>query len=96
MRLRLVKKESHGGPYREIDIFCISDGKLIIGECKMNNKLELNEIMKYKNIYNETNSKKIIFSTFNNEGWSEGTLNKLNEILGDDVNYELYNKKNLC
>jgi hypothetical protein len=93
--IEISKKESPEIPYREIDIFCISDGKLIIGECKRDNKLAFDEIVKYKDIYKETNAEKIIFSTFDDEGWSYGTLERFKEILGDEINYELFNKDNL-
>lgn len=80
---------------REIDLFCISDGKIIIGECKRENRLRKKEIRKYKKIYKEIMAEKLIFCTFNEKGWSNGTLDKLEDILGDKINYELFKLEDL-
>lgn len=88
--IEIEKKEK-----KEIDICCISDGKIIIGECKKQNNLKETEIKKYKDIYNEIGANKIIFSTFNVEGWSEKTQNQIKNILGEEIKYEIFNKKDL-
>lgn len=93
--IEIRKKEKPEEQYREIDICCISNGKIIIGECKVQNKLKNEEIEKYKDIYNEIGAQKIIFSTFNERGWSRGTISKFKRILGEEINYELFNKKDL-
>lgn len=79
----------------EIDIICICDGKIIIGECKLGNELDNDEIKKYKWIYKEIGAYKIIFSTFDEKGWSDGTLKRIKKILGEEINYDLLNKKEL-
>lgn len=94
--IEIRKKENPSEQYREIDICCILDGKIIIGECKVDNKLKDKEIKKYKDIYEEIGAEKIIFSTFNKKGWSGGTLNKFKEILGEEINYDTFNKEELC
>lgn len=94
--IEIRKKENPEDQYREIDICCISDGKIMIGECKRHNKLKDKEIQKYKDIYEEIGANKIIFSTFDKKGWSKGTLKKLKEILGEKINYEIFNKEDLC
>lgn len=94
--IEIRKMEHPNEQYREIDICCISDGKIVIGECKRHNKLEKEEIKKYKDVYEEIGADKIIFSTFNEKGWSECTINKIKIILGEEVNYEIFTKKDLC
>lgn len=93
--VEIRKKENPEKQHGEIDICCIHDGKIIIGECKIHNKLKRKEIEKYRDIYNEIGADKIIFSTFNEKGWSEGTLNIFKEILGEKINYTTFNKKDL-
>ncbi|MDO8870091.1 MAG: hypothetical protein Q7V10_05005 [Methanobacteriaceae archaeon] len=93
--IEIRKKELPDNQYREIDICCISDGKIIVGECKIDNKLEDVEIEKYKEIYQEIGADKIIFSTFDEKGWSEGTIKKFEKILGNEVKFEVFNKKDL-
>lgn len=93
--IEIREKENPEAQYREIDICCISDGKIIIGECKINNRLKDEEIEKYKDIYEEIGADKIIFSTFNQTGWSRGTISKFKKILGEEINYELFNKEDL-
>lgn len=51
--IEIRKKENPEDQYKEIDICCISDGKILIGECKLNNKLKDEEIEKYKDIYDK-------------------------------------------
>lgn len=94
--IEIRKMEHPDDQYREIDICCISDGKIVIGECKQQNKLEKEEIEKYKDIYEEIRADKIIFSTFKEKGWSDGTLSLFEEILRDEVNYEIFTKNELC
>ena len=82
----------------EFDIHCILDGKIIIGECKSNDKLSKEDIKKYKLLAKNSNIDRLIFST--SEGnWKEGTLEKLNKLeeeLGNyNVELSIYTKKDL-
>lgn len=85
--IEVRRKEAPEEQYKELDICCISDGKFIVGECKIGNRLEDDEIRKYKDIYDELGVDKIVFSTFNKNGWSKGTLKKIDTILGKNYNY---------
>ena len=93
--IEVRKKESPEEQHKEIDICCICDGKIVIGECKINNKLKDEEIEKYKYFYEKIGAHKIILSTFNQNGWSNGTQNKINNILGEKYNYETFKKDDL-
>lgn len=104
--IELRKKENPENQYMEIDICCISDGKIIIGECKKSNKLDeengksAEEIIdNYIKIYEKlgVSDKELIFSTFNRNGWSKGTsaqkgtLEKIKEALDDKkIDYKLF------
>lgn len=95
--IELKKDDKQDKPNKELDVCCIVDGKLIIGECKINNKLgsspeEESQIIKeYKKFYHKINADKLIFATFDSKGWSKGTEKRLEEFL-DDIHYELYKR----
>jgi len=93
--IEVRKKESPEEQHKEIDICCICDGKIVIGECKINNKLKNEEIEKYKYFYEKIGAHKIILSTFNENGWSNGTQRKINNILSEKYNYETFKKDDL-
>lgn len=79
---------------QELDICCISDGNIIIGECKINNDLVNKELGKYNYFYNKLKAHKVVLSTFNEKGWSDSTNSKIKEKLGN-INYEIYDKNDL-
>lgn len=84
-----------GDSKQELDICCIVDGEIIIGECKKPNELTNKEIKKYKNFYYQLPSKYIVLSTFNIDGWSNLTLTKINKILGEQVEHVIYKQGDL-
>jgi len=94
-------KSSKKKPEIELDICCISDGKIIIGECKKSNKieedvnLEKKKLTNYKYFYKQMGAKEFVLSTFNKNGWSDRTIKNIEEIFGDEINYTLLNKKDL-
>lgn len=84
--LEVISRETK----QELDICCVVDGEIIIGECKKPGEVTEREIRKYKNFYYLLNSKFVVFSTFNEDGWSEGTLNRINKILSTEIEYVTY------
>lgn len=95
-QIKLKKKTNPDKNFMEIDICCISDGEIIIGECKKSNTLTKKEIKKYKQLYYEIGAKKLIFSTFDENGWSKGTLKNIEDIIDKNINLTLINKHDLC
>ncbi|WP_300386196.1 hypothetical protein, partial [Clostridium sp.] len=69
--------------YCEIDFICNLDGKLILGECKSNNEIDLKQINKYKHIAIQTGADKIYFCTLRSE-FNEAS-NKLINNLRDEL-----------
>lgn len=73
-------------PDFEIDICCIMDGKLYIGECKSNNQITQEEINKYKSLTITGFINGLIFST-NTDNFNSGTLGRISELKQDIDKY---------
>lgn len=82
----------------EVDICCISDGEIFIGECTIENRLgknkeeELKKLKHLKYIANNIGAKKIIISTLQNSLTSD-LKNSIKKIIPNDI--ILYTKKDL-
>lgn len=81
-------------PDFEVDICCVVDGGLVIGECKKGDSLTKKELKKYTDLAGILNSD-LLFATLS-DGWNESTLNKINERKAHiTVNIDLYNRSDL-
>ena len=66
----------------EVDLFCVSDGVLTIGEAKKESRLgksgseENLEIEKYKKLVAGLSARRLIFATLD-ENWKSGTINRV-------------------
>jgi hypothetical protein len=73
---------------KELDILCIRDGIITLGEAKKENRLgagggnEVDEIRKYFYLAKEIGARALVFATFS-EAWSPETLNNVNKIITD-------------
>ena len=76
--IEIRTKEDSEKPDFEIDICCIVDGEIIMGECKRNNKLTDKIIEKYTQLVNNIGANKVIFSTFCNS-WSKTAQSKITQ-----------------
>jgi len=71
-------------PYLEIDICCLVDGAIVIGECKKGDKLERTarkektRLNKYKHIMESIGASRIIFSTLSDD-WNDTTKYRIHE-----------------
>lgn len=87
-QIKLKKISEPDKDFMEIDICCISDGKIMIGECKKPKKLHSNTIKKYYDI-----STKIgaigVFSTFEPNGFSNDVKENIAKLFGED-NYQIF------
>lgn len=70
----------------ELDLVAVKDGRILIGEATISNKLNNNaseekkEIIKLKNLAETVNAKEIVLATYS-DNWSEGTKLRVSEIL---------------
>ncbi|MGE7907526.1 hypothetical protein ACQKNS_24460 [Peribacillus sp. NPDC094092] len=92
IELRQDKQSSK--PDMEIDICCVVDGDIIIGECKnatslKDNKKNTDEIVvkKYIRLAEKVQAHKVVFSTICQ--WSEGTLTVLKKYQSNTKNIEI-------
>ena len=73
---------------KELDILCIRDGIITLGEAKKENRLgagggnEVHEIRKYFYLAKEIGARALVFATFS-EAWSQETLTNVNRIITD-------------
>jgi len=73
---------------KEIDICCICDGDIVIGECKKNNKIEntrkkeIDILKTIADIFLKLKANKCIFSTYSNN-WREETAKLIGNIFHD-------------
>lgn len=88
--LELIKSGTNSTEERkELDILCIQDGVLTLGEAKKENRLgnnansEVNEIRKYFSLAQEIGAKALVFATFS-EAWAPETLNNIKRIVTDN------------
>lgn len=92
-QIKLKKISEPDSEFMEIDICCISDGKIMIGECKRPKRLPLRTIQRYYDI-----STKIgaigVFSTFEPSGFSNDVKEKIAELFGED-NYQTFDGNEL-
>jgi hypothetical protein len=87
--LELVKRGANSEEEKkELDILCIRDGIIILGEAKKENRLgagggnEVHEIRKYFHLAREIGARALVFATFS-EAWSPETINNVNRIITD-------------
>jgi hypothetical protein len=87
--LELIKSRANSTEKKkELDILCIQDGVLTLGEAKKENRLgngasnEVHEIRKYFSLAQEIGAKVLVFATFS-QSWSSETLNNLNRVITD-------------
>jgi hypothetical protein len=97
--IEIRQNPSDSKPNMEIDICCISDGNIIIGECKKGNKLsektgdervaeEKAVIEKYIDIANKIGADRIVFSTLS-ENWNQTTLDLIYDYKGKNSDIEI-------
>jgi hypothetical protein len=73
---------------KELDILCIRDGIITLGEAKKENRLgvggrkEVHEIRKYFYLAKEIGARALVFATFS-DAWSPETIKNVNEIVTD-------------
>jgi hypothetical protein len=96
-----IEVEKNGFGKSEIDICCISDGSIILGECKKPDRLEKTaqeeekSIKRYKRLAEDIGTDKIVFATLS-DSWREETKNKINQVLKDSrIGKELLTKSDL-
>jgi hypothetical protein len=83
--LELVKSGStNQKPEFELDVVAIVDGAIVLGEAKKTDKLENNEIKKYRHLAKKTGAKKLVFATFA-EMWSDETLIRIKNIIDTET-----------
>ncbi|WP_409291133.1 hypothetical protein [Peribacillus sp. SCS-37] len=80
--VEIRKDKSSLKPIMEIDICCVVDGNIVIGECKKGNNLkggrsEEEVIKKYLSLAEEIQAHTVVFSTM--ENWSQTTRDLLEE-----------------
>jgi hypothetical protein len=82
----------------EIDINCILDGKLIIGECKSSDTIPKKQIKKYIRLTKELKIDILVFSTTEHK-WNKSTLKELKEqkkkLKKHGIRVEILNRKQL-
>ena len=83
---------------KELDICCLCDGKIILGECKINNRIDDTEKKEkerlefLRNLFLKLRANKILFSTYSNN-WRDKTLELIGSFFRE---YGLvYNKNDL-
>lgn len=69
-------------PDYESDICCILDGRLIIGECKINGEITQEEIKKYETISKQSNADRIVFGAVK-ENFKPGSLQRIKKLETD-------------
>ena len=91
--IEIRQDEDSPKPDLEIDICCVVDGQIIIGECKKGNDLKDNGkseemvIQKYLRLAEQIQAHKVVFSTL--ENWSEPTLKLLEKYQNKMKNIEI-------
>lgn len=80
--LELRKNQDYVKPDMEIDICCISDSEMIIGECKSNNKITQKEINKIRNLALKSYLDTVVFSTTKDD-FAKDTLDRIEPIKND-------------
>jgi len=92
-QIKLKKIDEPDNTCMEIDICCISDGEIIIGECKKPNTLTIRNINRYKNLAHEIGATSI-FSTLNTDGFSRNVLKNIEESFGENK-FKVFNGQEL-
>lgn len=87
--LELIRPRSNSKEEKkELDILCIRDGIITLGEAKKENRLgvgggnEVHEIRKYFYLAKEIGARALVFATFS-DAWSPETIKNVNEIVTD-------------
>ena len=76
-----IKEIGSSKDYMELDVCCICNGKIIIGECKKPNKVHMGQIRKYAELCEKLGAEKVIFSTINNEGFSKDVEDNIKKVM---------------
>jgi hypothetical protein len=77
-------------PQLEVDILCIKDGDMFLGEAKKEDRLarkgteEVREIRKYTSLARESGVRKVVFATFA-ERWSQRTIDNIEREVPDPI-----------
>ncbi len=80
---------------KEIDLCCVLDGEIFIGECKTSKTVNQKDIKKYFELATEVGAQGLIFSTLSPE-WSEGTRNNILKLSRDkELKIKLYKHDDL-
>jgi len=75
-------------PYLEVDICCIVDGEVVVGECKKGDKLEAMaakekaKLARHRHIIDNIGVSSVAFATLNDD-WRQATKNRIHEALAD-------------
>jgi hypothetical protein len=81
-------KQDAPKPDAEVDLFCVTDGVLTIGEAKKDSRLgksvseENAEITKYKQISKGLSARQLVLAT-SSDAWSANTTERVNSAFGD-------------
>lgn len=87
--LELTKRDAQAAEM-ELDILCIRDGVLTLGEAKKENQLgktrreELKEIEKYKGLAEAIGAEALVFATFA-DSWSDCTLRNIQNTVPSQI-----------
>lgn len=74
-----VYTQSDNKAYRNIDILCISDGKLYIGEAKSNDEIDANQFSFYEQVCRSVAIDGIVFATSRTH-WNRGTQQRIDSL----------------
>jgi hypothetical protein len=100
--VELVSSESGiGEEKQELDVLCIQDGNIFLGEAKIENRLgkngasEVTEIRKYYNLVRKIGARGVIFATFS-DAWAPQTLANIeNTVTDKSIEVILLNREEL-
>ena len=85
-----VLDQNTGNPLCELDICCVPDGDLTIGEAKSANRLgktaqqERNQVNKYFNLAKKLGATQVVFATYS-ALWRDETVRIINERFTDPL-----------
>jgi hypothetical protein len=75
----VYRPETHKGRGRNLDIICLSDGHLYVGEAKSNDEIEEEQITFYEEILGAVPVDGLIFAT-SQPRWSVGTVRPIDDL----------------
>ena len=74
-----TQQEGNKATYRNIDILCISDGKLYIGEAKSNDTIDADQFSFYEQVCRSVAIDGIVFAT-SQAHWNRGTQQRIDSL----------------